>query len=70
VLAPSGAWIPPTPEPERLPGLAFEGGRPILDAADALSHNESLFHGAWTWGTGTALALIVLGMIWVRGFRS
>lgn len=70
VLAPIGAWIPPTEPTKPFASLGSAGGRPVLDAAEAFSHNESLFHGTWIWGLGLSLALVALAYIWTRTSRS
>lgn len=64
--APEGAWIPPTVSPEPFAGLSNDGGRPVMDAAAAHAHNETLFHGAYTWGLGCALLICIFAWVWSR----
>lgn len=42
----------------------------MLDAAEAVVHNETLFHGTWIWGLGVTMALLILAFLWTRSSRS
>ncbi len=70
VIYPEGAWIPPTQPVDRFAGLSNAGGRPAMDAAVAMAHNETLFHGSWTWGLGMAITLVVFAIVWTKFFRA
>lgn len=69
-IYPEGAWIPPVEPVERFAGLSSAGGRPVMDAAAAMGHNDTLFHGTWSWGAGMGIALVVLAIVWTRFLRS
>lgn len=65
ISAPVGAWIPPAVT-ETAPNIAFEKGRPVMDAALAHAHNESMFSGMLSWGPITGLAMIAAAFLWTR----
>lgn len=72
VKAPIGAWIPPqTAEAAASnPNLSVgAGGRPVMDAAYAHAHNESLFSGMLSWGPVMGIALLVMAFLWNRFLR-
>lgn len=65
VSAPVGAWIPPAAT-ATTPNIAFEKGRPVMDAALAHTHNESMFTGMLSWGPLVGLAMIAMAFVWTR----
>lgn len=67
VKAPVGAWIAPVKETG--PNIAFDKGRPVMDAAYAHAHNEQLFSGMLSWGPVMALALVGLAVVWTKFLR-
>lgn len=71
VKAPIGAWIPnqsatATANPNLSVGA---GGRPVMDAAYAHAHNDSLFSGMLTWGPVMGLVLVFMAFLWNRFLR-
>lgn len=74
VIYPEGAYIPPTVVETHTVGAAVMEGstiaRPVMDAGLAQTHNESMFHGALSWGPIMGLALVVFAFLWTRWQRS
>jgi len=64
--APEGAWIPPAIPVDKFAGLSSDGGRPVMDAAMAHAHNESLFTALLHWGPLMALVMLAFAWIWTR----
>jgi hypothetical protein len=74
VIYPEGAYVPPpSVDVPAVGGAVLEGARiarPVMDAGLAQSHNESMFHGALSWGPYMGVALVIFAWLWTRWQRS
>lgn len=74
VIYPEGAYVPPSiAESPTVEAAVMEGSRiarPVMDAALAQTHNESMFQGALSWGPIMGFALLVFAWLWTRWQRS